>query len=57
MAAYDAQLNLKTSSVIYVHTKRFIAEIQAFFKHFKQLHSVMLSIRAATSAQIVSFSD
>lgn len=48
----DAKLKLKMSSVIYVHTKRFIAEIQAFFKHFTQLHAVMRSIRAATSGQM-----
>lgn len=48
----DAKLKLKMSSVIYVHTKRFIAEIQAFFKHFTQLHAVMRGIRAATSGQI-----
>lgn len=48
----DAKLKLKMSSVIYVHTKRFIAEIQAFFKHFTQLQAVMQSIRAATSGQM-----
>lgn len=48
----DAKLKLKMSSVIYVHTKRFIAEIQAFFKHFTQLHAVMRGIRAATSGQM-----
>lgn len=48
----DAKLKIKMSSVIYVHTKRFIAEIQAFFKHFTQLHAVMRSIRAATSGQL-----
>lgn len=51
--AHDAKLNLRMSSVVYVHTKRFIAEIQAFLKHFTQLHAVMTSLRAATSGQTV----
>lgn len=50
---YDAQLSLEMSSVMYVHTKRFVAEIQAFFNHFTQLQAVMKSIRAATSGQMV----
>jgi vacuolar protein sorting-associated protein 13D len=41
------------SSVMYVHTKRFVAEIQAFFNHFTQLQAVMKSIRAATTGQMV----
>lgn len=51
---YDAQLFLEMSSVMYVHTKRFVAEIQAFLNHFSQLQSVMKSIRDATSGQMVS---
>lgn len=50
---YDAQMFLEMSSVMYVHTKRFVAEIQAFFNHFSQLQSVMKSIRDATSGQTV----
>ncbi|KAF5273971.1 hypothetical protein FQA39_LY01087 [Lamprigera yunnana] len=50
---YDARLKLEMSSVFYVHTKRFIVEIQAFFQHFTQLQSVMEGIRAAASSQKV----
>lgn len=50
---YDSQLSLEMSSVTYVHTKRFVAELQAFFNHFTQLQAVMKSIRAATSGQMV----
>lgn len=39
------------SSVMYVHTKRFVAELQAFSNHFTQLQRVMEGIRAATSGQ------
>lgn len=54
MLGYDAQLKIDMSSVTYVHTKRFVAELQAFFNHFTQLHALMNSIRAATSGQLVS---
>lgn len=50
---YDAKITIDMSSVMYVHTKRFVAEIQAFFNHFTQLQSVMKSIRLATSGQLV----
>ncbi|KAJ3643178.1 hypothetical protein Zmor_025903 [Zophobas morio] len=50
---YDAQLSIDMSSVMYVHTKRFVAELQAFFNHFTQLQAVMKSIRAATSGQTI----
>nr|XP_015839049.1 PREDICTED: vacuolar protein sorting-associated protein 13D isoform X1 [Tribolium castaneum] len=50
---YDAQLSIEMSSVMYVHTKRFVAELQAFFNHFTQLQAVMKSIRAATSGQTI----
>lgn len=43
------------SSVFYVHTKRFVAEIQAFLNHFTQLQAVMQGIRAAASSQKVGF--
>ena len=33
----DSNLNIKMSSVRYVHTKRFVIEIQTFFKDFLQL--------------------
>lgn len=50
---YDAHLEIGMSSVLYVHTKRFVAELQAFSNHFTQLQRVMESIRAATSGQKV----
>lgn len=53
MLNYDCQLKLKMSSVVYVHTKRFVNEIQSFFNHFTQLQAVMSGIRAATSGQMV----
>lgn len=36
----DAKLKIQMSSVKYVHTKRFVAEIQEFFKEFQQLQTV-----------------
>uniref|UniRef100_A0AAG5DF63 UBA domain-containing protein n=1 Tax=Anopheles atroparvus TaxID=41427 RepID=A0AAG5DF63_ANOAO len=38
----DAQLTIAMSSVRYIHTKRFIAEIQLFFKEFSQLQTPMM---------------
>ncbi|KAL3268817.1 hypothetical protein HHI36_007913 [Cryptolaemus montrouzieri] len=49
----DAHLEIRMSSVMYVHTKRFVAELQAFMNHFTQLQKVMEGIRAATSGQKV----
>ncbi|XP_056631377.1 intermembrane lipid transfer protein Vps13D [Diorhabda sublineata] len=50
---YDAQLSLEMASVIYVHTKRFIAEISAFFKNFSERQQMVLKgIQAATSRQL-----
>ncbi|KAK9889536.1 hypothetical protein WA026_006891 [Henosepilachna vigintioctopunctata] len=48
---YDAQLEIGMSSVMYIHTKRFVTELQAFFNHFTHLQRVMEGIRAATSGQ------
>lgn len=42
---HDAQLKLKMSAVHYVHTQRFLAELQAFFGHFSQLRRVMVNLR------------
>lgn len=42
---HDAQLKLKMSAVHYVHTQRFLAELQAFFGHFSQLRAVMVNLR------------
>lgn len=38
--SWDAKLKIQMSSVKYVHTKRFVAEIQSFFKEFQQLQTV-----------------
>lgn len=52
---YDALLKLDMASVMYVHTKRFVAEIQAFFNKFiERQATVMKGIHAATSGKLVS---
>ena len=38
---YDAKLELRMASIIYVHTHRFYSEILCFFNQFHQLQSVM----------------
>ncbi|XP_065089816.1 intermembrane lipid transfer protein Vps13D isoform X2 [Ochlerotatus camptorhynchus] len=38
----DARLKIEMSSVRFVHTKRFIAEIQLFFKEFSQLQTPVM---------------
>ncbi|XP_057336557.1 intermembrane lipid transfer protein Vps13D isoform X1 [Microplitis mediator] len=43
---YDAKLKLQMSAVHYVHTQRFVAELQAFFRHFSQLRDIMNNLRA-----------
>ncbi|XP_076167518.1 vacuolar protein sorting 13D isoform X3 [Ptiloglossa arizonensis] len=49
---YDAQLKLQMSAVHYVHTQRFVAELQAFFGHFSQLWTIMANLRAGVGAII-----
>jgi vacuolar protein sorting-associated protein 13D len=49
---YDAQLKLEMSAVHYVHTQRFVAELQAFFSHFSQLWSIMRNLRSGAGAII-----
>ncbi|KZC09178.1 Vacuolar protein sorting-associated protein 13D [Dufourea novaeangliae] len=49
---YDAQLKLEMSAVHYVHTQRFVAELQAFFVHFSQLWTIMANLRAGIGAII-----
>ncbi|XP_012135558.1 vacuolar protein sorting 13D isoform X2 [Megachile rotundata] len=49
---YDAQLKLEMSAVHYVHTQRFVAELQAFFGHFSQLWTIMANLRAGVGAII-----
>nr|XP_031830525.1 vacuolar protein sorting-associated protein 13D isoform X1 [Nomia melanderi] len=51
---YDAQLKLEMSAVHYVHTQRFVAELQAFFVHFSQLWTIMANLRAGIGAVIDS---
>lgn len=48
--SHDTKLKLQMSAVHYVHTQRFIAELQAFFRHFSQLRAVMKNLRAGDSA-------
>ena len=48
----DAHLKLQMSAVHYVHTQRFVAELQAFFSHFSQLRTIMANLRAGGSATI-----
>ncbi|XP_054285267.1 intermembrane lipid transfer protein VPS13D-like [Macrosteles quadrilineatus] len=43
---YDTYLRLDMMSVQYVHTKRFIAELQAFFRQFSQLQRILNGIRS-----------
>lgn len=49
---YDARLKLEMSAVHYVHTQRFVAELQAFFSHFSQLWSIMRNLRSGAGAVI-----
>ncbi|KYM95934.1 Vacuolar protein sorting-associated protein 13D [Cyphomyrmex costatus] len=49
---HDARLKLEMSAVHYVHTQRFVAELQAFFGHFSQLWSIMRNLRAGVGAVI-----
>uniref|UniRef100_A0A1B0D2C6 Uncharacterized protein n=1 Tax=Phlebotomus papatasi TaxID=29031 RepID=A0A1B0D2C6_PHLPP len=49
---YDARLKIHMASVRYVHTKRFVMEIQAFFQAFSQLQQpVMKKIKPSESKQ------
>ncbi|XP_046815359.1 vacuolar protein sorting-associated protein 13D isoform X1 [Vespa crabro] len=50
--SYDARLKLEMSAVHYVHTQRFVAELQAFFGHFSQLWTIMANLRADTGVTI-----
>ncbi|XP_012219117.1 intermembrane lipid transfer protein Vps13D isoform X2 [Linepithema humile] len=49
---HDARLKLEMSAVHYVHTQRFVAELQAFFGHFSQLWSIMRNLRTGAGAII-----
>jgi hypothetical protein len=50
---YDSFLKLEMSSVLYVHTQRFVAEIHAFYEHFSQLQSVVNGIHSAAAGIVV----
>ncbi|XP_012530446.2 vacuolar protein sorting-associated protein 13D isoform X2 [Monomorium pharaonis] len=49
---HDGRLKLEMSAVHYVHTQRFVAQLQAFFSHFSQLWSIMRNLRAGVGAVI-----
>lgn len=49
---HDARLKLEMSAVHYVHTQRFVAELQTFFSHFSQLWSIMRNLRTGAGAII-----
>ncbi|XP_066151224.1 intermembrane lipid transfer protein Vps13D isoform X2 [Euwallacea fornicatus] len=57
---YDAQLTLDMASIMYVHTKRFVAELQAFFNKFTERDevqrgdTVLKGLQAATSGKLIS---
>lgn len=51
---YDSQLKIEMSSVLYVHTQRFLAEINAFFRHFSQLQNVLINIRSTSQVSFHS---
>jgi len=41
----DSELSIKMSSVVYVHTQRFLNEVYAYFNRFSQLQKLMASMR------------
>ena len=45
-------LKMDMTSVLYMHTQRFVAELQAFFRHFSQLQKLLGSIRSAREVSI-----
>ncbi|KAL1513260.1 hypothetical protein ABEB36_002689 [Hypothenemus hampei] len=52
---YDAQLTLDMASVMYVHTKRFIVELQSFFNNFtERKRTVLKGLQVAASGKLVS---
>ena len=46
---YDTQLRLRMASVQYVHTARFLAELQQFFAHFAQLQDLLNRLQSDVS--------
>lgn len=53
---FDISVELKMSSIRYVHTNRFQSELVAFCQHFLQLQDVLGRMRAASAGQRVHFS-
>lgn len=51
---HDASLKLHMSAVHYVHTQRFVAELQVFFGRFSQLRTIMANLRAGDGAIITN---
>ncbi|KAJ7306493.1 hypothetical protein JRQ81_009848 [Phrynocephalus forsythii] len=49
----DIRVSLRMSSVQYVHTQRFQAEVVSFIQHFTQLQDVLGRQRAAVEGQMV----
>ena len=49
----DAELKLEMLAVHYVHTRRFLYDLQNFFIHFSQLSTVMANLRAGKSAAAI----
>lgn len=45
----DSELAIEMSSVVYVHTQRFLNEIYAYFHRFSQLQTLMASMRSSDS--------
>ncbi|XP_026679055.1 vacuolar protein sorting-associated protein 13D-like [Diaphorina citri] len=45
---YDTYLKLDLPCVIYTHTQRFVAELQAFLRHFQQLQKLLGVIRSSS---------
>lgn len=48
----DAELKIQMSSVRYVHTKRFVMDIQIFFKDFLQLQSMVMRKIQTTESRL-----
>ncbi|XP_025097802.1 vacuolar protein sorting-associated protein 13D-like isoform X4 [Pomacea canaliculata] len=51
---FDISVELKMSSIRYVHTNRFQSELVAFCQHFLQLQDVLGRMRAASAGQRIN---
>ena len=54
---YDVSFTLKMSSILYVHTHRFMSELVAFVQHFEQLQDVRGRERAESAGHQVTQLD